>query len=92
MDGNPYRVIGHRVHVQLDPGRQTLFHNIQMFIDDIKYIVNNTDFYSVATLGKMDVKPRVSGNMSFVHAEEYKKQTRLAIDYRDASYRETFTG
>jgi len=93
LDGNPYLLIGHRVHVQLDPERETLFHNVQLLIDDITYTVDKTDFYCDVTLGTLDAKARVTGNMSFVHAEQRRKLTRLELGIPQRNpYEERFVG
>jgi len=90
LDGNPYHLIGYLIRIQLDPERETLFHNRWLIIDDIDYTVDKTDFYVNATLGTLDAKARVVGNMSFIHGEQRKKMTRLAIDGRHKGQSEAF--
>jgi hypothetical protein len=90
IDGYPHYLIGYSADVELDPEREQFFQE-EMIIDDITYTVDKTDFYCDVTLGILESKARVSGNVSFIQAQQRKKMVWNAIDDRTERYKEGFT-
>jgi hypothetical protein len=58
VEGDPRFLMGYLVQPQFDPGRETLFHNISMRIDDVQYVVDGIDFYCDLTLGTIETRGR----------------------------------
>jgi len=54
LDGDPRVKIGYRMVPLLDPGREEVFHNVNMLIDDVQYTVEDVDFVMQLTLGTID--------------------------------------
>ena len=58
VDGDPRLMAGYLVQPQMDPIRESLFHNITMMIDDLEFVVDGTDFYCNLGLGTIGSRAR----------------------------------
>jgi hypothetical protein len=92
LDGNPYYLIGYLVNPQLDPGRETIFHNVWHCIDDIDYVVDGTDFYSDITIGPLGERAKRIVDLIYYQTQQSRKTTRVDMDSRSGKYAESFTG